>query len=1575
MLNRSSNAAKIWVVVFVGALVLALAAFLVLSTSPDSTFAQASDNMIMYAENGTDPVRTFSSEDPEGAGINWDVTGIDADDFMISGGVLAFKSPPDYENPTDRGFDADDDDGFTEEGDFAPEDRMYQITIRASEMRASGDMGRALSTETHITVEVTNEPEDGMVTIDLRQPEVGTLIRATVTDPDDGLGSYDWTWYVSTVTNPVDDADNHWAAVTGTALNQVTTSYTPNGVRARTPVTGTAMDEGKYLRAVVSYTDGSGTNRKAIGVSEFPVRAEVSTDNDDDSNPENGSPGFTQGADYTRTVSESLGKGMNVGDPVVAIDPNSTEPNDRGPDDPNHAPSSDKLTHEIDNDRTRNNGAAMADASYFSIDKTSGQLKVKKTLDWDMNGTPPDGKYKFFIRAIDPSGEEAHVEVTVIATDANDAPTIKGSATTGDAPTAPSEIRVLEQDSDDRYDTVTLDPTTGLVTSSSSTGMPDGDADATYYGTPNGQIGTMGLPVALELGNQNVFTSPDEDARGQITWTLDGVDQDDFVLSQTNLSGSDEPVAIVFKDEPDYENPTDADGDSVYKVTLVATDSGGLTDTRPITVFVNNVTEQGKATLMATGNGIDQPTIGSEIIANVEDPDDGVAVLTWQWLRSKSDTDPNSFKIISGATAPGYIPASGDNGYYLRAIATYIDTTSEMDDPDTGASDERVQESAAAAYTAIMGDGVQPGPGDKVFRVSVTSKFAVRVPPGDTPGKTDLAFPMESYELKLVENAEVGSIVDAGDAPIRVGVSAIYDLDATETNDDDYFTIDNTGQIRVGEIDFRLGRAGTIYPDSTDANATPAMEDPVLDFEGTNVFRLVVTATDSNDQRKARTDVTIRLTDLNERPYFDKASREGVADLIPYAEARVNRVIPLAATEPDGGSLRWEVEGTDAADFEIMDTEDIPGDGKDRRELHFKSQPNFEKPTDRLYAKDMNGDGDTDDEGETIDAAKDNMYMVTVRAVEMTAVGGGPNLAAEWDVNVRVTNSDEPGKVKVKWLQPEVNTPLPAMLTDPDGNPSSITWQWYRAKNSNPNLDPDMATLATDWEMIDDVTNGSNTDTYTPQGKTAAADGAPATGTAVDEDWKLLVRAVYTDEEGGPKSAIGTTYLPVRADVHDDQNNSPDFTRDTATRSVPEDTAVGANVGAVVEVDTKEDNDTLTYTLDNDKDPDTPLDSPTGNDIVGDNTAEGRPSDVTYFSINEKTGQIGVAKPLDWDNNPSPSDDPDGKYVLWVRATDPSGEGFDDKGKRITDIDHDNYNEDNDYIKVTITASDINEAPRVTGGLAEISIYEVDSSKKDSDVTKFVGLGYEVVDDATMQTLIATAPNLYRRLDYDRVDSGKWSIGGLDGSHFEYSTPVGEQDIGRRLHFKKTNLPDYENPMDDNRDNVYEVTVIVRDNSGATGMKKVRVTVMNVDEAGKLVLSPEQPHDGMPVTATLTDPDGVEIITDWKWAETSSRVTDFPGSGVKVYSTTDEHRGSVGSFVWAMVDYRDGASMDDDPVTALDERNDNPDSDDNPSTTGADEAVEHHKVQDPADNTDMLYHNSDRMEQKGDGECGAEGTR
>ena len=89
MLNRSLNSvmARLGIVAAALALLMLVAPVAFAATSMD------------YAENGTDPVATFTATDPDGDAIVWSLDGRDKDDFEIDGGVLTFKKSPNYESP------------------------------------------------------------------------------------------------------------------------------------------------------------------------------------------------------------------------------------------------------------------------------------------------------------------------------------------------------------------------------------------------------------------------------------------------------------------------------------------------------------------------------------------------------------------------------------------------------------------------------------------------------------------------------------------------------------------------------------------------------------------------------------------------------------------------------------------------------------------------------------------------------------------------------------------------------------------------------------------------------------------------------------------------------------------------------------------------------------------------------------------------------------------------------------------------------------------------------------------------------------------------------------------------------------------------------------------------------------------------------------------------------------------------------------------------------------------------------------------------------------------------------------
>ena len=113
------------------------------------------------------------------------------------------------------------------------------------------------------------------------------------------------------------------------------------------------------------------------------------------------------------------------------------------------------------------------------------------------------------------------------------------------------------------------------------------------------------------------------------------------------------------------------DTDNVYMVTIMAGD-GTYMDTHDVMVTVTNVDEPGMVTLWASSTDplTMAPQVGDTITGAVMDPDGGETVESWQWARS---TDMSSWMDITDATNAAYMVTEGDEGHYLRVMATYTD--------------------------------------------------------------------------------------------------------------------------------------------------------------------------------------------------------------------------------------------------------------------------------------------------------------------------------------------------------------------------------------------------------------------------------------------------------------------------------------------------------------------------------------------------------------------------------------------------------------------------------------------------------------------------------------------------------------------------------------------------------------------------------------------------------------------------------------------------------------------------------------------------------------------------------------
>ena len=370
--------------------------------------AQSGDAQVDYAENGTDPVATYTGLDPEGRPVYWsllpaetaadlnndgdvldpgeateDNPSADVNDFMISSdGVLSFKFPPDFEDATSS----------TTDGTLAA-NNVYKIVVVASDdaLGAAVDDNSAdirMKDYHKVTVHVGDVDEAGSISLSNQQPQMGIALTATLADQDTTpaqITNAKWKWEHGTA------ADGPWTVIVG-----ATTS-------AQTPVAGLV---GEYLRATATYTDAYGDDKTAMAVSAHAIRAVPGGTNSSPAFPDEDAA--TSGIQVARTVKENSPPGTNVGKPVAAGD------------------AGDILTYSL----------TGTDASNYRIDRATGQITVGPRTMLNREDSD-DVDQTVTVTATDPWGIEVNgetesattQEVTITIGNVNEAPKIIGGVT------------------------------------------------------------------------------------------------------------------------------------------------------------------------------------------------------------------------------------------------------------------------------------------------------------------------------------------------------------------------------------------------------------------------------------------------------------------------------------------------------------------------------------------------------------------------------------------------------------------------------------------------------------------------------------------------------------------------------------------------------------------------------------------------------------------------------------------------------------------------------------------------------------------------------------------------------------------------------------------------------------------------------------------------------------------------------------------------------------------------------------------------------------------------------------------
>ena len=1321
----------------------------------------------------------------------------------------------------------------------------YTAKVIAADRLEPDDPSRATDTIT-VTINVNNVDEPGKVSLTWTRLQVGAEVEASLTDPDGNVSGVTWHWEKSS-------DRSIWTAIS--TATQAT----------YTPVEG---DVNRYLRAVASYTDPLGAEKTAWSAAAFvkPV------------------PDPNQTPDFR----------VNTGS---GYDCPQGETADVCPYIKRHAPPGSEIHYPgyvyiTDHDQVRYS-IGGADAVKFRIGPLSGDLYTTDAHAYDNPGT--DGKFEITITATDPSGRSDSIDVALRPSGSAGSPTVRG----------PEEIRYPENG------------TWPLATYSATASNPDRDIHGWIINVETG--GGGGDFFDIDDDGVLTFTQPpdyedpaDENGDNTYSFTIVAYDTNppsgrrpgrtffnvrvtvaevneppafsvetaSRTIAENTTTGADIGAPVTAADPDTGDTPaytlggTDAtffdidastgqlqtqaaldyETKSGYTLTMTASD-GTLTATVDVTVTITNIDEAGTVALSTN-----QPSARAETTAALTDPDEGVTGIVWQWERS---SDGNTDWADIGTSSASYTPVDGDVGYHLRATASYTDGHGPG-------------KTAQAASTQAVQAGANRPP-------EFDSATATREVPENTEAGENIGAPVTAADP------------DTGDTPA-------YTLEGADL---DSFDIDSaSGQIQT--------KSGVTY-----------------DHETKSSYSVTVKA-DDNNGGTATIDVTITVADVDEPPEFDSAT--ATREVPENTEAGENIGAPVTAADPDTGDTpAYTLGGTDATFFDI---DASTGQLQTKAALDYETKSGY---TLTMTASDG-----------TLTATVDVTVTITNIDEAGTVALSTNQPSARAEITAALTDPDE-GVTGAVWQWErssdgntdwaDIGTSSPsytpvdgdvgyhlratASYTDGHGPGKTARAASTQAVQAGANRPPEFDSATATREVPENTEAGENigapvtaadpdtgdTPAYTLGGTDAtffdidASTGQLQTKAALDYETKSGYTVTVTASDGTLTATVDVTVTVTNVDeagtVTLSTNQPPARAEITAALTDPDEGVTGA----VWQWERSSDGNTDWAGIGTSSPSYTPVDGDLGYHLRATASyTDGHGPGKTAQAASTQAVQAGANRPPEFDSATATREVPEnteaGENIgAPVTAADPdtgdtpaytlegadldsfdidsasgqiqtkSGVTYDHETKSSysVTVKADDNNGGTATIDVTITVADVDEPP------------EFDSATATREVPENTEAGGNIGVPVTAA-------------DPDTGDTLTYTLEGADLDSFDIDSASGQLQTKAAL--------DYETKSS------YTLTMTASDGT-LTATVDVTVTVTNIDEAGTVALSTNQPSARAEITAALTDPDEGVTGAVWQWERSSDGNTDWAGIGTSSPSYTPVD-GDVGYHLRATASYTDG---------------------------------------------------------------------